>query len=130
MRYDTPAELAVLNKIWELDATFTNLVLPQQKLVSRERVGAKVIKRHDQARTPHQRALDAGVLVPTTKAKLTRQLNKLKPGRASREIDLLVDQLERLSLTTPRTRSPHINRAFNHRDRPELLCEATKTATR
>jgi len=130
MRYDTPAELDVLNQIWDLDTPFTNLLLPQQKLISRERVGAKVIKRHDQARTPHQRALDAGVVTAARKAQLTRTLNKMQPGRTSREIDVLVDQLERLSLTTPRTRSPHINQAFNHRDRPELLGEATKTATR
>ena len=130
MRYDTPAELDVLNQIWDLDTPFTNLLLPQQKLISRERVGAKVIKRHDQARTPHQRALDAGVITAARKAQLTRTLNKMQPGRTSREIDILVDQLERLSLTTPRTRSPHINQAFNHRDRPELLGEATKTATR
>ena len=130
MRYDTETELAVLNEIWDLDAPFTNLLLPQQKLISRERVGAKVIKHHDRARTPHQRGLDAGVLTPARKAQLTRQLRQLQPGRTSREIDLLVDRLERLSLTTPRTRSPHINQAFNKRDRPELLGEATKTATR
>jgi hypothetical protein len=130
MRYDTEAELDVLNRIWELDAPFTNLLFPQQKLVSRERVGAKVIKRHDRARTPQQRALDAGAITPARKAQLTRTLNQMQPGRTSREIDTLVERLERLSLTTPRTRSPHINRAFNHRDRPEPLGEATKTASR
>lgn len=57
LRFDTPAELAVLNEIWDLDHGFTNLVLTQQKLISRERVGAKVIKRHDAAQTPHQSAL-------------------------------------------------------------------------
>ena len=57
LRYDSPAELKVLNEIWALDQRFTNLVCAQQKLISRERVGAKVIKRHDPAQTPHQRAL-------------------------------------------------------------------------
>ena len=52
----------MLNKIWDPDTPFTNLLLPQQKLISRERVGAKAIKRHDQARTPHQRDLDTGVI--------------------------------------------------------------------
>ena len=45
-RYDTPAELATLNQIWELDAMFTNYLLPQQKLIFKQRTGAKVIKRY------------------------------------------------------------------------------------
>lgn len=68
LRYDTPAELRLLNEIWELDHPFTNLACVQQKLISRERVGAKVIKRHDAAQTPHQRALAAGVLTPATQS--------------------------------------------------------------
>ncbi len=35
-RYDTAAELEKLNAIWELDALFTNYLLPQQKLLSKE----------------------------------------------------------------------------------------------
>lgn len=35
-RYDTPAELAKLNEIWELDAVFTNYLLPQQKLIFKQ----------------------------------------------------------------------------------------------
>ena len=56
-RYDTPAELAKLNEIWELDAVFTNYLLPQQKLIFKQRHGAKVTKKHDTATTPHQRAV-------------------------------------------------------------------------
>ena len=40
-----PAELKLLKAIWELDPVFTNLLLAQQKLVRRERQGAKVLKR-------------------------------------------------------------------------------------
>lgn len=81
LRFDTPAELAVLNEIWNLDWQFTNLLYTQQKLISRKRVGAKVIKRHDLARTPHRRALDAGVLTPAKKASLTRTRNTIHPGQ-------------------------------------------------
>ena len=55
-RYDTGAEHALLNEIWELDRVFTNYYLPQQKLVFKQRTGAKVTKRHDVATTPHRRA--------------------------------------------------------------------------
>lgn len=51
-RSDTPAELAILNEIWELDRVFTNYLLPQHKLVFQQRNGAKVTKRYDTATTP------------------------------------------------------------------------------
>jgi hypothetical protein len=67
LRFDTEAELAALNRIWELDRGYTNLLLTQQKLLSRTRVGAKVIKRHDAAVTPFERAIRSGVLTPTAR---------------------------------------------------------------
>lgn len=125
LRFDTPAELELLNKIWDLDHGFTNLLCTQQKLISRERVGAKVIKRHDPAQTPHQRALDAGVLTPARKAALTRTLNALRPGELQRRIDALATQLERLALTKTTAPPRPINRAFTKSLRPEVLGEAT-----
>jgi hypothetical protein len=67
LRYDTPTELKILNEIWALDQRFTNLLCAQQKLISRERVGAKVIKRHDTAQTPHQRAVASSAVGPGKK---------------------------------------------------------------
>lgn len=125
LRFDTPAELELLNKIWDLDHGFTNLLCTQQKLISRERVGAKVIKRHDPAQTPHQRALDAGVLTPARKAALTRTLNALRPGELQRRIDALATQLERLALTKTTAPPRPVNRAFTKSLRPEVLGEAT-----
>ena len=125
LRFDTPAELKLLNEIWDLDHHFTNLLCAQQKLISRERVGAKIIKRHDTAQTPHQRALAAGVLTPAKKAALTRARNTIRPGQLQRRIDQLAAQLERLALSKTAAPPRPINRAFNKRDRPEVLGEAT-----
>lgn len=125
LRFDTPAELKLLNEIWDLDWPFTNLLCAQQKLLSRERVGAKVIKRHDRAQTPHQRALTAGVVTPAKKASLARARNAIQPGQLQRRIDTLAAQLERLALTKTAASPRPINRAFNKRDRPEVRGEAT-----
>ncbi len=130
LRYDSPAELKVLNEIWTLDQRFTNLVCAQQKLISRERVGAKVIKRHDPAQTPHQRALAAGLVTPAQKAALTRTLNQLHPGELQRDIDALTARLERLALTKTTAPPRPINRAFTQRDHPEILGEATNHRSR
>jgi hypothetical protein len=53
-RHDT-AELVLLNQIWVLQSQLTNYFLPQQKLVSKIRDGAKVTKTYDRP-TPQRRA--------------------------------------------------------------------------
>ena len=61
-RYDTEAELVLLNKIWVLQSKLANYFCPQQKLVSKVRNGAKVCKKYDTRdhptparRTPRER---------------------------------------------------------------------------
>ena len=54
-RYDTPRELDLLNQLWPLISLQVNLFLPQQKLISKTRQGAKVTKRYDRATTPLNR---------------------------------------------------------------------------
>lgn len=68
-RYDTTRELALLNELWPLVSTQVNLFLPQQKLLSRIRTGARVVKRHDAGATPPDRLLNhhSGLLDPTTR---------------------------------------------------------------
>ena len=51
-RYDTPAELELLNGIYALLRLQTNFFCPQQKLVEKHRHGAKVTKRYDTAKPP------------------------------------------------------------------------------
>ena len=51
-RYDTPAELLLLNKIWVLQSQLANYFYPQQKLISKVRDGAKVTKKYDTAHHP------------------------------------------------------------------------------
>ena len=50
-RYDTAAELLLLNKILVLQSLMTNYFLPRQKLISKVRDGAKVTKKYDVAAT-------------------------------------------------------------------------------
>ena len=49
LRYDTPGELDLLNKIWTLQSLIGNHFYPQQKLISKIRHGAKITKRYDRA---------------------------------------------------------------------------------
>ena len=111
-RYDTPAELALLNKIWILQSLLTNYFYPQQKLVSKIRDGAKVIKRYDRATTPHRRAERHTGVGDEDKNILADTYAQLNPAAVQREIQALTDRL--LTLTTskaaasskPRTQAP------------------------
>jgi transposase InsO family protein len=112
LRFDSPAELALLNRIWDLDRGYTNFLLTQQKLLTRVRVGAKVVKRHDLARTPLQRLIEAGTLSPGQQGALTRTRNSIHPGEQQREITRLCTQLERLALEKTIAPQRTVNRAW------------------
>lgn len=98
-RYDTPVELELLNRIWLLQSLLTNHFAPQQKLVSKERRGAKVIKKYDTPATPYQRVInDVGTVRKSTKAKLARQNTPLNPAALQRQVQALTAEL--LTVTT------------------------------
>jgi Integrase core domain len=119
-RYDTEAELLLLNKIWVLQSKLTNYFYPQQKLVSKVRVGAKVTKTYDTAITPHRRADRHAAVSVEDKAILADTYRGLNPAAVQRQIQALTTQL--LTLTTskagpakqaPPTRAS-TNEATNH----------------
>ena len=89
-RYDTPAELVLLNKIWTLQSLLTNYFYPQQKLVFKVRDGAKITKKHDTAATPHRRAQAHPNLPTTAKATLTHTYLDINPAALQRQIQALI----------------------------------------
>src|SRR5271170_2526659 len=122
-RYDTPAELLLLNKIWTLQSLLTNYFYPQQKLVLKVRDGAKITKKHDTATTPHRRAQAHPNLPTTAKANLTRTYLDINPAALQRQIHVLMNELLTLAITkagpqrkAPPTRAP-ANQATNQLSR-------------
>ena len=97
-RYDTPAELDLLNRIWALQRLATNHFAPQQKLIKKTRKGSKVFKHYDEPATPYQRALHHKTLTKAEQARLRRENQPLNPAQIQREIQDLTARL--LSLTT------------------------------
>lgn len=126
-RYDTPAELDMLNRIWELDAMFTNYWLPQQKLEFKERTGAKVTKRHDTATTPHQRAITHPSMRKRPIITMNAAFTTIKPGALSRQILALTGQLETLAQAKrPAPVKPPVSTTWNSSDWRRKPREATK----
>jgi hypothetical protein len=115
LRFDSDAELAILNQIWELDRTFTNYLLAQQKIVFKQRHGSKVTKRYDRATTPFERALDRPSVVTKDREVMHGVMNAIRPGNLYRQIHDLTTQLEHMALSkAPAPVKPQVNRAFTH----------------
>lgn len=93
LRYDTDAELAVLQELYGHLRLWVNFFCPQMKLKEKTRQGARVTKRYDVARTPYQRVLASPKVSAKAKATLTRQYQTLNPAQLKRDIGRCQDQL-------------------------------------
>ena len=58
-RYDSPAQQRLLNTLYAQLRLYTNYFQPVMKLVSKERIGAKVKKTYDLPQTPYRRLLES-----------------------------------------------------------------------
>lgn len=58
---------------------YFNFFIPSVKLISKERLGSKIVKTHDQPKTPVQRLLESPALSSTTKEFLQQRLATLNP---------------------------------------------------
>jgi hypothetical protein len=97
LRHDTQQELEVLNRLYSYLRLYTNHFLPVMKLVSKQREGARVSKKHDRAQTPYQRLLASGVLSASEKRQLFKQHRQLNPAQLKREITALQEKLMKLA---------------------------------
>jgi hypothetical protein len=126
LRFDSPAELKLLNEIWELDRVYTNHLLAQQKLTFKQRNGAKVTKRYDRAQTPLQRTLAWAGLGGEHRARLEKTMADIRPGALYKQLAELSARLENLALAkAPAPVKPSVNRAFVNSAQAEVLIEAT-----
>jgi len=98
LRYDTDAELDLLNRIWVLQSLIGNHFYPQQKLISKVRDGAKITKRYDRARTPYARAVAHPAVTALRRRRLAAQHASFNPAAVQRQIQALSADL--LALAT------------------------------
>lgn len=79
-RLDDPTVVPLLNNLYRHEwRLFHNFFCPSVKLLSKERIGSKTIKRHDRPKTPYQRILGSPLIPPNVKQSLSNQLEKLNP---------------------------------------------------
>ena len=71
-------------KEWRL---FHNFFCPSVKLISKERIGSKTIKRHDPPKTPYQRIMESPHIQNAAKISLSIQLETLNPFLLRKSMD-------------------------------------------
>jgi hypothetical protein len=89
-RMETPAELELLNSIYSDLRLYINFFQPVLKLVGKDRVDGKTIRKYDQAKTPFRRVLNLDELPLEIKAGLLNQYMQLNPVTLRASIDTKV----------------------------------------
>jgi len=101
-RYSSRAAQTVLQRLYGLLRLQHNFFRPVRKLRSKRRVGSRVTKHYDAARTPYQRVLAAGVLTAEQRRTLEHQFLALDPIALARDIQRTLDVLWKLADTRHR----------------------------
>ncbi|MDY0088477.1 MAG: transposase family protein [Coriobacteriia bacterium] len=120
-RFDTPAELGVLNEIHSLVRLHTNFFMPSAKLIAKTRDGSKVTKRYDRPTTSYRRVLARDDVDEETKTALAAQFETLNPADLRRRIGRLQDRLYRLNAR----KNPKWKEEVEAPGVEYLYCEAT-----
>ncbi len=102
-RYDSPAQLRLLNDLYGHLRLYTNYFQPVMKLISKEREGAKVRKKYDQPKTPYRRLLEMPELSPKMRRHLRSEYESLNPAQLKRDIGLLQERLVKTAARRRRT---------------------------
>jgi hypothetical protein len=93
-RYDTEEELKFLNKLYDNLRLYNNYFQPSMKLLEKVRVGSKIIKKFDKAKTPYQRILLSEDVSEVNKEKLRTEYEDLNPVEIKRKMIKIQEQLK------------------------------------
>lgn len=96
-RFSSKAAYSLLEQLYQLTNLHTNYFQPTCKLISRERIGAKVQKKYDIAQTPYQRLLKTGVLDQARQQVMAAHYRSLNPAELRRRIYETLEALWQLA---------------------------------
>ncbi len=96
-RYDTAEELEALNELYGYLRLYTNFFQPVMKLIEKKRIGSRVKKKYDEAKTPYRRAIEREDVSAEDKKRLSEEYKGLNPVELKRAITRLQDKLMKLA---------------------------------
>jgi hypothetical protein len=79
VRIEDPNLIPLMNEIYEVWGLLHNYFMPQMKLISKDRVGSKVKKKHDTPKTPYQRIIECDKVSDEVKENLRKTKATLNP---------------------------------------------------
>ena len=93
-RLDNPRVVPVLNELYTQEwLLFQNFFLPSVKLLAKERIASRTIRRHDPPKTPYQRVMESSWVTQATKKQLTAQLKTLNPFQLRTAIEIQLKKI-------------------------------------
>ena len=92
-RYEGREAYQRLDALYLVLHPYVNFFQPVMKLVSKERVGNKVKKQYDTAKTPYQRTLESDQVSDEVKQRLRKEYESLNPAALLRTIESRQDAL-------------------------------------
>jgi len=93
-RFDNPVIVPLLNKLYTTEwRLFHNFFCPSVKLIAKERIASKTIKRYDIPKTPYQRIMESPFVTDDVKHSLTEVFKNLNPFDLRKEIE---DKLKKI----------------------------------
>ncbi len=97
-RYETTEEMNVLNDLYFNELRlYKNFFQPVIKLVSKVRVGGRIHRRYDEAKTPYRRTLESNEVSEKAKRELERIYLSLNPAELKRTIDERLNTLWKIN---------------------------------
>jgi hypothetical protein len=96
-RWETQQELALLESVYDDLRLYINFFQPSFKLIAKERIGNRTIKRYDTAKTPYQRVLERKDISLEAKAHLMNLYVQLNPAELRRSMDRKIAILWKIS---------------------------------
>ena len=97
-RFENPEIVRLLNDLYRKEwRLFHNFFMPSMKLVEKKRIGSKIMKIHDNPKTPYQRILESKFIPKKTKRVLKEQFKTLNPFKLRKTIDEKIAKIHRLA---------------------------------
>lgn len=94
-RFETQAEVDILNELYSRLRLHTNFFMPSMKLIDKRRDGSRISKRYDAPKTPYRRALESENVETEAKQRLKKVFPTLNPVTSREEITNLREELYR-----------------------------------
>lgn len=96
-RFDNPQVIPLLNELYTTEwRLYHNFFCPSVKLIKKDRIASKTIKRYDSPKTPYQRVMESQDIAPQVKKELTDLLQMLNPFHLRKAIEKRLNKIFQL----------------------------------